>query len=451
MDTIVAFVMLVAFVVPLLVFLWSRSEPAPEKSETSLQMAAREKSEPTLQTVTDETMGDTKVEPMEPRVSTDGECTQAEKAPTSAEAGAPTSEEQSTSGEPIPSGSSYAPTLVDFASVRKIAIIGTGTIGSGWAAYFVAQGYTVCAYVRSEASEEKFYDFLRVAWRKMVARGLASDPDGWRAVTCERDLGACVRAADYVQESVVEELALKQSIIEQIDAHTRPHVFIASSSSFIPLSLIRARATRHPQRIATAHPTLPQWDDFVEVLGASAEATRWLATFLGREHVGMDAITMKHEMHGHVHNFCLQVVVSGGVGLIKAGITTAEELDVALVHMAKLIIASGGASNAFVGAVGNGSEDATAALAADVMLGLPAAIPACFISRVLPPPLAKLAVASISRVSSLYTGSPLVKRLAKRVAYFSNKEFFAVWRAGPGNEAYEERTLQRLNALARLG
>ena len=103
--------------------------------------------------------------------------------------------------------------LVLPADVRKIAIVGTGTIGSGWAAVFCARGYTVTAFVRSAASEAKFHAFLQMAWRKVVSRGLASDPDGWQAVSCVSSLAECLAEADYVQESVVEEIDLKQRIM----------------------------------------------------------------------------------------------------------------------------------------------------------------------------------------------------------------------------------------------
>ena len=59
--------------------------------------------------------------------------------------------------------------------------------------------------------------------------------------------------------------------------------------------MLRQRARRYPERIATVHPTVPQWDDFVEILGSCPEYTTWLARFFGREHVGMDAITMRRE------------------------------------------------------------------------------------------------------------------------------------------------------------
>jgi hypothetical protein len=260
--------------------------------------------------------------------------------------------------------------------VRRVAIVGTGVIGSGWAAVFAARGYEVTAYVRSRDSELKFQRFLASAWRKIVVRGLAKDPEGWRKVGCVRTIAECVASADYVQESVVEELPLKQAILAEIDEHTPAGVFVGSSTSYIPLSLCRARVRRHPERIAIAHPTLPQWDSFVEVLGATPAHTAWLAELFGPAGVGMeDVIRMRKECHGHVHNAVLNATVTASTGLVRAGMCSPEEMDRALTHMCRLLLASGGVTGALVGVVGGGSADATRSLSADILLGASPAKP----------------------------------------------------------------------------
>jgi hypothetical protein len=189
-------------------------------------------------------------------------------------------------------------------SVRRIAIVGTGVIGSGWAAVFLAKGYEVTAFVRSEASEKKFQAFLEKAWSKVLARGLTADASGWKRVKCVRNLAECVADVDYVQESVVEDLILKQDILAQIDQHTPDHVVVGTSSSFIPASLCAARATKCPRRIATAHPTLPQFDPFVEVFGMTTAVEAWAVEFFGPSHVGMDVVLVRRENHVSARQTC---------------------------------------------------------------------------------------------------------------------------------------------------
>jgi hypothetical protein len=182
-------------------------------------------------------------------------------------------------------------------SVRHVAIVGTGVIGSGWAAVFLAKGFDVTAFVRSDASEKKFHAFLEKAWSKVFARGLSADAAGWKRVKCVRSLAECVSGVDYVQESVVEDLILKQHIIAEIDQFAPPHTVVGTSSSFIPASLCAAKATRFPHRVATAHPTLPQFDPFVEIFGMTTAVKAWLIEFFGPKYVGMDIVVVQRENH----------------------------------------------------------------------------------------------------------------------------------------------------------
>lgn len=181
-------------------------------------------------------------------------------------------------------------------AVKHIAIVGTGVIGSGWTALFLAHGYKVTAYVRSLASEAKAMAAVEDAWGKLRARGIAKEAEGWRGrLTCCFTIAECVADADYVQESVTEDLAFKQKIVAEIDRHAPPHVLIGSSSSYLTRSLIALKCDAHPTRVVTVHPSLPQWDNFVELLALSSEDTAWLhSLFAG---LGMDVVVMRHEKY----------------------------------------------------------------------------------------------------------------------------------------------------------
>ena len=336
--------------------------------------------------------------------------------------------------------------------VSRIAIVGTGTIGSGWAAVYLAKGYSVTAYVRTQASEDKFYSFLQSAWSKILVRGVASasDTDGWRRVKCVRSLAECVATADYVQESVVEELGLKQRIIQQIDDLAPPHVLIGTSSSFIPLSLVRARATRAPERIATAHPTLPQWDSFVEVLGSSAAHTDWLASFYGQERLRLDVAVLRKEMYGHAINALNAALSNTAFCLVNGGVCSMEDMDKSVLHLAKLIVASGGASGAMVGIVGGGSPQGATLLFTDMMLGAPVAMSACLVSWCHLPHALAAACLALLRLLGGYASLSFVKRLATWFVGLWCGPCFARWSALGGAAAFQERAIQRMSKIEEM-
>lgn len=341
--------------------------------------------------------------------------------------------------------------------ISRIALVGTGVIGSGWAAIFSARGCKVTVFVRSIESEKKFRGIFLLAWRKLVARGLAENVPEHSLqgrIKCVYNLAECVANAEYVQESVIEEMSLKQSIIKAIDEHAPAHVMIGTSSSFIPLSAVRARASRHPERIATAHPTVPQWDNFIEILGSTPEHSRRLARFFSK--VGMDPIVLHKEMHGHVHNFILEVLVSASVTLVKAGVCNVAEIDKAIVHLARIIIACNGVSNALVGVVGNGVEGGFVDLSTDVWLGLPTAVGAQLSTWLFPAWLASLCVTFLTAMARLYTGSPFLKSLVRPIVAWSTSEFQEEWLKGEQTptatraETFERAGLKRMNSVTRV-
>lgn len=243
----------------------------------------------------------------------------------------------------------------------------------------------------------------------IVQRGFATDPEGYKMVQCVFNLAEAVSDADYVQESVVEDLNLKQQIIQDIDEFAPPNVIIGSSTSFIPLSLLQARAKYHPERVATAHPSLPHWDAFCEVLGSSPQITEWLATLYGKGGVvgednpqgstsdkltglGMDVVAMKKECHGHAFNSTFLAIYTTSTLLVNSGVCNAAEYDTALVHFSRLVVSSGGFSGLLCGIVGGGSVDSSHELTTDIYMGLPVAWGAVAINWVLPRCLAKVAL-----------------------------------------------------------
>src|SRR5690606_14479357 len=57
--------------------------------------------------------------------------------------------------------------------VRNITTLGAGPIGAGWAAYFLAQGYDVTAWVFDRAEEGKLRGLIDAAWESLEELGLA--------------------------------------------------------------------------------------------------------------------------------------------------------------------------------------------------------------------------------------------------------------------------------------
>src|SRR5690242_21957351 len=104
----------------------------------------------------------------------------------------------------------------DPATVRTVTCAGTGVIGGGWVAYFLAKGYDVVAWDPAPGAEERLRHLVDAAWPALTELGLAEGADRSR-LRFDTDLVAALADADFVQESAPEELDLKRRLLAQVD------------------------------------------------------------------------------------------------------------------------------------------------------------------------------------------------------------------------------------------
>jgi carnitine 3-dehydrogenase len=146
-------------------------------------------------------------------------------------------------------------TRTDPTQVRRVAIIGTGVIGSGWAAHFLRQGLEVIAYDPAPQAEARLRQRITTVWPTLERLGLNPQADPSR-LTFAPDIASAVSEAEFVQENVPERTGLKSEVFNEIDAATLPTVVIASSTSGLPLTTLQ-KGCRHPERCVVGHPFNP--------------------------------------------------------------------------------------------------------------------------------------------------------------------------------------------------
>ena len=222
--------------------------------------------------------------------------------------------------------------LPDPKSVERVTCVGSGTIGGGWAAYFLSRGMEVVASDPGPDAEKNLRDLVSRAWPKLEQLGLAAgaSPDRLRF---ETDVAKAVSDTQFVQESAPDREELKIELFEQLDAATAPEVVISSSSSqFLPTRI--ARRCAHPERVIVGHPFAPSYLlPLVEVVGGEKtdEAVLdWAMTFY--DAIGKHALKLRNEIEFYVSNR-LQGVVSEEINrLVQAGICSYQEADRSVIY-----------------------------------------------------------------------------------------------------------------------
>lgn len=218
----------------------------------------------------------------------------------------------------------------ELAGVRRVAIVGTGVIGAGWATRCMARGLDVVASDPGEAAEAKLRAAIENAWPAVTALYGATDAAAGTLRFVD-SVEEAVADADFVQESAPEREDLKRRLHAQIDAAARPEAIIASSSSGLLPTRIQSDC-RRPGRILIGHPFNPVYLlPLVELVGGQAtepETIQRAAAFYRA--IGMHPLHVRTEIEGYLSDRLQEAVWREILHLVNDGVATTGELDDAI-------------------------------------------------------------------------------------------------------------------------
>jgi carnitine 3-dehydrogenase len=213
---------------------------------------------------------------------------------------------------------------------RKIAIVGTGVIGAGWAAHFLAHGFNVVATDPGEGAEARLRELVDRYWATVESLGMA-DGASRNNLSFTTALSAAVKNAGFIQESGPERLEIKHAMLAAIEAAAPVDVIIASSTSGLKISDIQDGA-RHPERIVLGHPfNPPHLLPLVEVGGGklttAENVTRAIQFYAA---TGKKPIRINKEVPGHIANRLQVALWREAISLVERGVASVEDVDTAI-------------------------------------------------------------------------------------------------------------------------
>lgn len=238
--------------------------------------------------------------------------------------------------------------------VKRVASIGGGPIGAGWAAHFLARGYDVTGYLHAMKEEDGYRKILDTAWISLESMGLAPGASLDRLRLTD-DLSSAVANAEFVQESAPERLDIKQDLYATLGKLVPPDVVIASSTSGMTMTDIQARCPT-PERTVVGHPFNPPYLlPLVEIIGGkktSPEAVIWARDFYTC--AGKAPLVMKKEIPGFVATRLQEALWREALHMVANGEATPEDIDIALMNGPAPRLAIQGQCMAFHVACGEG-------------------------------------------------------------------------------------------------
>jgi 3-hydroxybutyryl-CoA dehydrogenase len=213
-------------------------------------------------------------------------------------------------------------------NVTKIAVVGTGAMGSGIAQTAAVAGYQVAMTdVIPEAVERARAGIARSV-EKLAAKGVITEAQKQAALGIKTagDLEP-VREVDMVIEAATENPDLKLRLFNDLDRIAPPHAILASNTSSISLTRI-ASATNRAEKVIGMHFFNPvPLMKLLEVIRALATSDDTLATAIevGRK-MGKEPVEAK-DSPGFISNRILCPMINEAVFALQEGVGTVEAID----------------------------------------------------------------------------------------------------------------------------
>ena len=216
--------------------------------------------------------------------------------------------------------------------MKKIVVIGGGTMGLDIAQVFARKGFEVVVRDITEEIIKASEGRLNKGLDKLVAKGKL-DEAGKKAITDKMtfttDLNLAADA-DLVIEAAVENLEIKKSIFAELDKICKPETILASNTSSISITAIAA-ATKRADRFIGMHFFNPATVmKLVEVIrGANTSEETFKTIYDLSAEIGKDPVEVA-EAPGFVVNKILIPMINEAADLVYTGVATAEDVDKAM-------------------------------------------------------------------------------------------------------------------------
>jgi 3-hydroxybutyryl-CoA dehydrogenase len=216
--------------------------------------------------------------------------------------------------------------------IKKVGVVGSGTMGSGIAIVAARAGFVTCVFDTNSKNLENLSKQSKDFFEKSVARGkmkpeeLEASLKRLSTSSNMTDLADC----DIVIEAIFEDLQVKHNLFSKLNAICKPETIFASNTSTISITEIAGGSGRD-DRFVGMHFCLPaQLMKLVEMspgLNTSAEifSTAWqFCIDLGQSPV------KTQDTPGFILNYFLIPFNNNAIRMVEAGIAAPEDIDKAI-------------------------------------------------------------------------------------------------------------------------
>ena len=214
--------------------------------------------------------------------------------------------------------------------IKKIAVIGTGVIGTGWIIRFLAHDKKVIAYDKNLNSDKKIILEIKRTW-PYVKKLFNKKRLKLKNFSFTTSLKESLKDADFIQECAPENYKLKTKLMEIIGKYSKPNIIISSSSSGLLPSKIYSKC-KNPSRTVIAHPFNPVYMlPGVEIVPGKKTDRKFLKKANKfYKSVSMNPIMVKKELPGYLSDRLQEALWREALHIVNEGYASTKDLDRAI-------------------------------------------------------------------------------------------------------------------------
>jgi 3-hydroxybutyryl-CoA dehydrogenase len=214
--------------------------------------------------------------------------------------------------------------------MKKIAVIGAGTMGNGIAHVFAQTGFQVSLIDVSQPQLDKALSTIAKNFDRQISKGTLAPEikeSALKNITPHTSMEVGVSDADLVVEAATENIPLKLSIFQQLDQFAPPECILASNTSSISLTKI-ASVTSRPEKVIGMHFMNPvPVMKLVEIINgyATTEDVTNQIVALSRQLGKVPCVVSDYP--GFIANRILMPMINEAIYSLYEGVAGVEEID----------------------------------------------------------------------------------------------------------------------------
>ena len=210
-----------------------------------------------------------------------------------------------------------------------IGVVGLGLMGCSIATCLLMAGHPVVAIAPIESDLLHAGKRIREHLTKSKKEGLTEhSPESLLAkLIITMDYGALSKCV-LVIECTLEDLAIKKSVYEKIEAVIEDNALMTSNTSAIPISILQ-KHTRHPKRFFGLHWAEPSHTTrFLEIIcGELSDVERGEYLYDVSQHWGKEPTLVRKDIRGFITNRLMYAMYREAFYLVENGYATVEDVD----------------------------------------------------------------------------------------------------------------------------